>query len=263
MPQGLDNFIGAVGDAIKTAPTFYEDALQPTVQETGKILALIPQTIEAALLPLRQWNIEREYKFAETKKLLEHKLQNVEPEKIVTPEAYVAVPAIQAISYSMDSEELRNLYANLLAKAMNSDTKDSVHPSFIEIIKQMSPIDSLIFKIIMEREENPILNLCYGNDMMTESLLLVSNITDIHITSGEIISVSVDNLIKQGIISIPFDEYYDDEHYYDKILNSQFYLDKYKSYPKNRDGLKLMPDFKMIRKTNLGLEFYNTCVKGF
>ena len=88
MPQGLDNFIGAVGDAIKTAPTFYEDALKPTVQETGKILALIPQTIEAALLPLRQWNIEREYKFAETKKLLEHKLENVDPEKIVTPKAY-------------------------------------------------------------------------------------------------------------------------------------------------------------------------------
>ena len=159
MPNGFDNFMGAVGDILKTAPTIYEDALQPAVQETGKILALIPQTIEAALLPLRKWNIEREYKFAEIKKLLEYKLENVEPEKIITPETYVAIPAIQAISYSMDSEELRNLYANLLAKAMNSDTKDMVHPSFVEMIKQMSPTDALIFSYIISSPIRPLITI--------------------------------------------------------------------------------------------------------
>lgn len=75
------------------------------------------------------------------------------------PEAYVAVPAIQAISYSMNSEELRNLYANLLAKAMNSDTKDMVHPSFVEIIKQMSPIDALVLNEITQSNYFPLVNL--------------------------------------------------------------------------------------------------------
>lgn len=68
---------------------------------------------------------------AETEKLLEQKLKNIDEEKIVSPESYVAVPAIQAISYSMNSDELRNLYANLLAKAMVTPTKDAVHPSFV------------------------------------------------------------------------------------------------------------------------------------
>jgi len=262
MPEGLDKFAGAIGDTLKTAPTLYEDALQPATQESGKILALIPRAINAALVPLRQWIAEREYKLAKIEKLLAQKLEHVSEDKIVTPEAYVAVPAIQAISYSMDSEELRNLYANLLAKAMNSDTKDIVHPSFVEIIKQMSPVDSLVFKTIMERDANPLINLCYENDMM-DSILLVSNITDINVTSGEIVSISIDNLIKQGLISIPIDEYYSDEHYYDKILNSKFYLEKYQSYPKKENGLDLMPDFGMIRKTNLGLAFYDVCVKGF
>lgn len=265
MPQGLDNFIGAVGDAIKTAPTFYEDALQPTVQETGKILALIPQTIEAALLPLRQWNIEREYKFAETKKLLEHKLQNVEPEKIVTPEAYVAVPAIQAISYSMDSKELRNLYANLLAKAMNSDTKDLVHPSFVEIIKQMSPIDSLVFKTIMEREANPIIDLVYakqepGHIFPSATRTLLTNITDINIASFEVISVSIDNLIKQSLISINGDNSYTDTRIYDNILNSQFYQNQQQKYPDTPNGFKFTHQKKMLNKTNLGFAFYKICI---
>ena len=139
MPEGLDKLAGAIGNTLKTAPTLYEDALQPTVQEVGKFAARIPRAINAAFSGLDKWILNKEYAIDETKKLLEKKLENVDPDKIVTPEAYVAVPAIQAISYSMDSEELRNLYANLLAKAMNSDTKDQVHPSFVEIIKPQHP----------------------------------------------------------------------------------------------------------------------------
>lgn len=268
MPQGLDNFIGAVGDALKTAPTFYEDALKPTVQGTGKILALIPQTIDAALLPLRQWNIEREYKFAETKKLLEHKLENVNPEKIVTPEPYVAVPAIQAISYSMNSEELRNLYANLLAKAMNSDTKDEIHPSFIEIIKQMSPIDSLVFKTIMQRESNPIIDLVYNKyesdfPIVVESRTILENVTDMNIASVETICISIENLIKQRLISIPEDKFYTDDTIYDNILKSQFYIIKQQSCPITPDGFVFSHNKKVIVKTHLGNSFYKTCVIDF
>jgi len=265
MPQGLDNFIGAVGDAIKTAPTFYEDALKPTVQETGKILALIPQTIEAALLPLRQWNIEREYKFAETKKLLEHKLENVDPEKIVTPESYVAIPAIQAISYSMDSEELRNLYANLLAKAMNSDTKDLVHPCFVEIIKQMSPIDSLVFKTIMERDTNPIIDLVYNKyeseiPIAIESKTIIENVTDINIAPVETVGICLDNLVKQGLISIS-EKSYINATLYENILKSQFYIIQQQKCPYTPDGFKFSHNKKRIVKTNLGNSFYEICVK--
>jgi len=265
MPQGLDNFIGAVGDAIKTAPTFYEDALKPTVQETGKILALIPQTIEAALLPLRQWNIEREYKFAETKKLLEHKLENVDPEKIVTPESYVAIPAIQAISYSMDSEELRNLYANLLAKAMNSDTKDLVHPCFVEIIKQMSPIDSLVFKTIMERDTNPIIDLVYNKyeseiPIAIESKTIIENVTDINIAPVETVGICLDNLVKQGLISIS-EKSYINATLYENILKSHFYIIQQQKCPYTPDGFKFSHNKKRIVKTNLGNSFYEICVK--
>lgn len=146
MLKGLDKLAECAGKSIETVPDIYDDALKPTTQESGKILALIPRTINAALVPLRQWIANKEYNLAETEKLLAKKLEHVGEDKIVTPDPYVAVPAIQAISYSMNSEELRNLYANLLAKSMNSDTKDMVHPSFVEIIKQLSPIDSLVLK---------------------------------------------------------------------------------------------------------------------
>lgn len=142
MSKKLDNFVDAISDTIKNAPTLYEDALQPTVQEVGKLVARIPRAINAAFSGLDKWMLNREYNVEETKKLLEQKLKDVKPEKIVTPDAYVAIPAIQAISYSMNSKALRNLYANLLAKSMNTDTKNFVHPAFVEIINQLSPLDA-------------------------------------------------------------------------------------------------------------------------
>lgn len=266
MPKGLDKLAGAIGDALKTAPTLYEDALQPTVQEVGKLAARIPRAINAAFSSLDKWILNKEYNVDETKKLLEEKLENVEPEKIVTPESYVAVPAIQAISYSMNSEELRNLYANLLAKSMNSDTKDLVHPSFVEIIKQMSPIDSLVFKTIMQRETNPLIDLVYEkreSDFPIPSAMrtIATNISDIDVAPIETVCVSIDNLVKHNLICVPTDSAYTENSNYDKILKSQYYMLQYKSNPDTSDGFKFSYQKKMIKKTNLGIAFYEVCVK--
>lgn len=259
MPEGLDKLAGGVGKAIETVPDLYDDAFKSTAQESGKTLALIPRAINAALLPLRQWIAEREYKLAETEKLLSKKLEHVGEDKIVTPEAYVAIPAIQAISYSMDSEELRNLYANLLAKAMNSDTKDMVHPSFVEIIKQMSPIDSLVFKTIMERGGNPLISLIYENEQKN-SLTLNMNITDINIAPIESINISIDNLIKQSLITIPDGRYYIEDNLYDQLLTSNQYKIAQQKFSSPPNGFKLTYKKGLIEKTNLGNAFYETCV---
>lgn len=217
MSEGLDKLAGAIGDTLKTTPTLYEDALQPTTQESGEVLALIPRTIKAALLPLRQWIAEREYKLAEVEKLLAKKLEHVGEDKIVTPEAYVAVPAIQAISYSMDNKELRNLYANLLAKAMNSDTKDMVHPSFVEIIKQMSPTDIRVYEEIAINKTFQVANIycCkYENNQDSSKFastletpiekLGFEGVTHITYFSPEMVKISIDNLLRLRLIQERF-----------------------------------------------------------
>ena len=135
MSDELDKFVKVIDKAVDKVPSFYDDGLKQTTQESGKVLALLPRTINATLVPLRKWIAEREYNIAETEKILAKKLEKVGEEKIITPEPYVAIPAIQAISYTMNSKELRNLYANFLAKAMNLDTKDMVHPAYLETIK--------------------------------------------------------------------------------------------------------------------------------
>lgn len=65
---------------------------------------------------------------------------------IESPDPHIAVPALQYISYCMDNDELRDMYANLLANSMNKVVKNGVHPGFVEIIKQLSPDEARLLK---------------------------------------------------------------------------------------------------------------------
>lgn len=261
MPEGLDKLAGGVGKAIETVPDLYDDALKPATQESGKTLALIPRAINAALVPLRQWVADREYKLAETEKLLAKKLENVDPDKIVKPEAYVAVPAIQAISYSMDSKELRNLFANLLAKAMNSDTKDYVHPSFVEIIKQMSPIDANIFEQIMKTSNRPLItiNIEYENDGYDSFCEYCSWIKDYSLNQCR---TSFNNLTRLGLIEIPaLEAYTKDDEYLCVKQNPLFIEEEKECLSKLQNGEQISYEEHYIKTNELSNLFYRTCVK--
>ena len=119
----------------QTAGKTYDDIAHPTAHATGQIVSFIPRTVKVWLGKWEKWILNGEYAIKETEKLLEEKLKHIPEDKIVEPEPYVAVPAIQQLSYSLDSEELRELYANLLASSMNADKKSDVHPAFVDIIK--------------------------------------------------------------------------------------------------------------------------------
>ena len=139
-------------------PEIYHDLLGETVTETGKMLGRIPRAINAALMPLDIWIEKREYNLAATKRILAAKLEHIDSEKITTPEPYIAVPAIQAISYAMNDESIRNMYSNLLSKAMFTETKDDVHPVFVDIIKNMSPRDASNLSLFKDKKEFVIAN---------------------------------------------------------------------------------------------------------
>lgn len=181
----------------------YKDGGKPVVKPTGELVGLVPRAIKAALSPLEKWILQREYNVAETKKLLEEKLQNTPPELIESPEPHIAVPAMQYISYCMDNEELREMYANLLANSMNKVVKNGVHPGFVEIIKQLSPDEAKILKYLAQNKTVPTITLRYNNEK-GEGFEVVKNFSNI----GELsncdnplaINQYFDNLIRLGLL---------------------------------------------------------------
>lgn len=260
MSKGLDNLLNATGKAIETMPDLYADVVQPSAKESGKALSIIPRTINAALVPLECWIEERQYRLAETKKLLAQKLEHVSEEKIVTPDPYIGVPTLQAISYAMDSEELRDLYANLLAKSMNLDTKNSVHPAYVETIKQLSPDEASYFKHICSLEVRPMIDVLL--DLPDSLTINVANNCNLFST-GHVnnISLALDNLSRLGLINIPAGVWYGEDTHYAQlrnIVNDQYKLENYKVRVPNAVGISL--EKKRVDITSYGKEFYNTCV---
>ena len=257
----------------KTFSEIYDDFLKPVAKESGETLSLIPRSINAALAPLRQWIAQKEYNVSETQKLLSQKLKNVSPEKIVTPEAYVAVPALQALSYSMDNNELRNLFANLLAKSMNTETKSSVHPSFVEIIKQLSPTDAIIFVEISTVNFFPLVSLSvekYSADQLESNKIgqikapkerhSIPNISYFQDIDYEVVLLSIDNLLRLRLIEemFPLSNITPSSVQKNPIyINSKLELDEYMT----DSNWRYYETCRSLSLTSLGRIFYQICVK--
>jgi len=248
--------------AKEVAKSTYEDVAHPALKPTGEILGLVPRAVRAAILPLEKWIVGREYNLAETKKLLDIKLQNVAPEKISPPEAHIGVPALQYISYCMDSEELRDMYAELLAKSMNEATRGGVHPSFVEIIKQLCPDEAKIIKFI--DEVIPVIALRYQNNT-GQYIEVLRNFSDV----GERAKCEcpgntqryIENMERLGLIATVFGESIAGEGVYEALENHPMM----QSFMARKKGLEETGYFATINKglyrlTSFGHSFIVTCI---
>jgi hypothetical protein len=76
------------------------------------------------------------------------RLAVVSVKRITKPNPRIAVPAVQALVYSMHDEVVREMYANLLAADMNQDMKASAHPAFVDLIKEMTSREAKILRYL-------------------------------------------------------------------------------------------------------------------
>jgi Abortive infection alpha len=126
----------------------YQDAVQPGARQVGKALETVGKAVNVALAPVAAlvWGYEKICTWLAP--ALEARLLSISPDQIVTPRAMIAGPAIEALRFAGGEESLRELYANLLATAMDSDTAHNAHPAFVEIIKQLSPDEAKLLSHI-------------------------------------------------------------------------------------------------------------------
>lgn len=189
-----------------------------TIVAVDETSSLVVRAIHAALSPLEKWVLQKEYNLAETKKLLEDKLKNTAVENIITPPSYIAVPALQSISYCMDDAQLRDMYAELLAHSMNSETIQNVHPTFVEIIKQMSPFDALVFKELTKTLVQPCIGIKYMNKKTKASYPVCDIVAFCNLNRFPLVptQVALENLDRLRLIEInKGSKYNDTDKYHD------------------------------------------------
>ena len=212
---------------------------------------------------MEKWILQREYNVAETKKLLEGKLQNTPPELIEPPEPHIAVPAMQYISYCMDNEELREMYANLLANSMNKVVKNGVHPGFVEIIKQLSPDEAKILRYLYENPLVPTIGIRVHKkpDGVVVVQHLFTNIMELckceDVNGYE---KATDNLMRLGLVKVPNDECLTDKTLYEPLKNHHYVVDKKKKLEALETVAKVDFVEGHIELTHFGNNFCSICL---
>lgn len=134
-----------VGPAAKE---LYVDLLRPAAKELGANLQVVARLITHAMTPLHGlvWGLDKVHDWLSAA-LLE-RLASVDKESIQTPPPYIAGQILLQLPFCADQAQLRELYANLLASAMQRNLADRVHPAFVQVIQQISPDEALILSAI-------------------------------------------------------------------------------------------------------------------
>lgn len=233
---------------------------------TDEVLNLLPQTLNSAFCNLSKWLINGKESLKLTAEAIREKVKQIPEDKLVEPEPYVAIPAIQQISYCQNSEDLRDLYANLLTSSMNVDKKWQVHPSFVDIIKQLTPDEAKIIKSIPDFKNNlmPLIDVkLFDKSDINKSQghqLFITNFTTVGLDVIENklnICSYIDNLIRLKILEIPPTYHLHNQELY-KPLETNSILNQL-----------IPPAYKMLFNidfnhntiviTNLGILFKKTC----
>jgi len=151
----------------KVASDIYADIARPAARQTGAALETL---FKVGLSPVAMldWGFEHSKDWLKAK--IEKRLATTPQEFRCSPPNNIVVSAITSISISSDSPELRDLYAELLLKSMDSRSQSMVHPSYINLIGQLSPQEALVFISFYKIEGTTLLKETDANSYRSVSI---------------------------------------------------------------------------------------------
>ncbi len=295
------------GVAALAASEFGKEMLKVPAKELGEQLASV---INLIFTPLQMAKICRDEFLKDFMIRIAKKRQAIPEDRIQEPPVNIVGPALEASKYHMAVEEMREMFANLIVHACDKQMEPDIHPAFVSILTQITPLEASIlasFRPIEELKtgtsfsiiENgrvkvphkpielegtgifyypecilPIVNyyLAKGD----QRLLAQGNIIRTELVSDEkLVSASVTNLLRLGLIETSFSMHISTEGVYDWALKTELYKTLLQdTQPGNHVSMRAIrghfvgsgyydrPHVEkgIVRLTQLGYNFIKVCV---
>jgi hypothetical protein len=197
--------------------------------------------------------------------LVAKKLRKTPDDNIQTPKTSIAGPTIEALRFASEEPELQNMFANLLATSMDKETASNAHPSFVEIIKQLSPDEARILDYMNKLSSAiPIIDI---RIQMGEAKHFLNYITNFSLI-GEISNCSlpynsqsyIDNLCRLKLCDIPNGHKIANKDVYSNLEKNDLIQNHIKELKKNNEKDPIFIH-KKLDLTNFGRAFINSCIK--
>jgi hypothetical protein len=249
-----------LASAIGPAASEFGREIAPAGAELGRFGA---RAVTALLAPAHGmvWCVERIRDWIN--KEVGKRLESVPEGDRQVPDPRIAGPAIDAMKYTAETPKLADMFAELLVSSMDRSRSHLTHPSFVEILKQMTPDEAKILEFLSTNDQYPGLELRVktGEAGWKPSHRFWSLIpTKVNLQYPAKIVSCLDNLERLKLILIPDGHRIADDAEYDSLLNRKEILDRKKK--EESQGNTLQTVYRLVMLTSFGREFIAVCIQG-
>ncbi len=211
-----------------------KDVLHPTSKSIGDNLGLL---VDGVMGWLGYWGqkqaIKREIYLIEYKEEIEEAIRRRKEENLIEPQIRIVGPAIEASKFYIEDKDFRKMFAELIASSCDEETEQLVHPSFPEMIKQLSSMDAKLLQLFVQKKTLPCVKFFSENsdNTVTPYRHLVIDLSECSHSFNQndelCFTQSIDNLIRLGIlrlnseiIELSYDYANFKEHWYYKVAEA-------------------------------------------
>ncbi|WP_129782883.1 DUF4393 domain-containing protein [Promicromonospora panici] len=238
-------------------------ALEVAAQARADRVAIRQMALTKLLSPLANWvGYRSEYFEKQFNKDLAEKLADTPEDQLVSPSPVVAAQAMEGLSYSLDEPELKDMYLNLLARASDARTRGSSHPSFAQVIKQLSPEESSRLLEILKTGPYgiPMVRIKIntpggtGYHILRNHVLELRNVATREPVEDPRIAIYVDNWARLGLVTVEYQQFRVGDNAYAWHESRPEFLNARASRP-DEEAERVTFDKGLLIPTDFGLRF--------
>ncbi|WP_275270509.1 DUF4393 domain-containing protein [Limnobacter sp. P1] len=241
----------------------YGDLARPGVKQAGRALETVMGLGNTILWPIA-WANERSRIALETNlEKYRQRLESIPEEKIVGVAPEIGVPIAEKLAYVTD-EQLSDMYVRLLATASNVDTLGNAHPSFVNVVNNLSPDEARLLVYFVQRRDMPIVQATAvvpkeGSHSVLGGPFVPPEVTKDLVFPGNI-DAYLSNLSGLGLVTVRYDEWLADGSIYEPLeaSNRAALTKRIESIPQLA-GRELKFGRGLAQRTSFGLKFIQAC----
>ena len=232
-----------------------------------KLLSVVTTFIDNATY---KYIANSQYKKEQFLNNLEKKYKQIPKDKITDPDINILGNTLDALKYCLDKDYLVDLYSNIMISDMDERTKNNVHISFVEILKQLSKNDLEVLQSIYIMKQTK--SICFGKLCIVDSngkysgyelhtSIYMADINNYKINDYNLFSNSIENLERLGLIEINYGKYFTEQSVYDKLIEDAKPSCEHILAGINNGGAKFGCEKGVLSINNLGYDLMKICLR--
>lgn len=193
----------------------YGDLLKPGVSQVGQAIGTLLGYGNTILMPLALKNERSKITIENNLNKYKQKLEAVPEENIQAVMPEIGVPILEKLMYVSD-EILVELYTELLTKASDKEKCKYTHPSFVNIINNISPKEAKI----LEKIDRSLIAFVDVNIVSENNIHPCEKISELALDDNfydENITAYLSNLLGLGLIDVNTERKLKDLHKYELL----------------------------------------------